>query len=49
MTKTTKKTKQKEEKKEVLTKEDFLKALKKATRPLKPKVSPSKEKSKTSE
>lgn len=32
----------------VLTKEDFLKALKKATRPLKPKASHGKGKSKTS-
>lgn len=41
--------KQKDEKKEVFTKEDFLKALKKATRPLTRKVSPSKGKKKTSE
>jgi len=37
------------EKKEVFTKEDFLKALKKATRPLTPKASRGKGKSKTSE
>jgi hypothetical protein len=41
--------KKKEEKKEVLTKEDFLKALKKASRPLKPKASRGKGKKKTSE
>ena len=41
--------KPKEQKKEVFTKEDFLKALKKATRPLKPKASRGKEKTKTSE
>ena len=38
----------KEEKKEVLTKEDFMKALRKATRPL-TRVLPSKGKKKTSE
>jgi hypothetical protein len=42
-------TKTKNEKKEVFTKEDFLKALKKATRPIQPKASPSKGKKKTSE
>ena len=42
------KNKELEEKKEVLTKEDFLKALKKATRPLSPKPSRGKGKSKTS-
>ena len=36
-------------KEEVFTKEDFFKALKKATRPLKPKVSHGKGKKKTSE
>ena len=46
--KTDKQTKKKDERKEVFTKEDFLKALKKATRPIRPKVSPSKGKSKTS-
>lgn len=46
---TRKQTKKKDEKKEVLTKEDFLKALKKATRPIPPKALPSKGKSKTSE
>lgn len=35
--------------KSVFTKDDFLKALKKATRPIKPKASPSKGKKKTSE
>jgi len=40
---------QEEKKEEVFTKEDFFKALRKATRPLKPKVSRVKEKSKTSE
>jgi len=44
-----KKPEKKEQKKEVLTKEDFLKALKKATHPILPKVSRGKEKSKTSE
>lgn len=39
----------KDEKKEVFTKEDFLKALKKATRPILPKASRGKGKSKTSE
>ena len=47
--KNTKKKRPKEVKKEVFTKEDFLKALKKATRPITRKVSPSKGKSKTSE
>jgi hypothetical protein len=41
--------KQPKEKKEAFTKEDFLKALKKATRPLVRKASRGKEKSKTSE
>ena len=41
--------KKQEEKKEVFTKEDFLKALKKATRPLKPKASHGKGKKKTSD
>jgi hypothetical protein len=41
--------KQKDEKKEVFTKEDFLKALKKATRPILPKASRGKGKKKTSE
>ena len=40
--------KAKDEKKEVFTKEDFLKALKKATRPIQPKASRGKGKSKTS-
>jgi len=48
-TKEEKQTKQKEGKKQVFTKEDFLKALKKATRPIRPKASPSKGKSKTSD
>jgi len=43
------KTKVNEQKKEAFTKEDFLKALKRATRPIKQKVSPSKGKKKTSE
>ena len=47
--KTSKQTKQKDEKEEVFTKEDFFKALKKATRPLKPKASRGKGKRKTSE
>lgn len=40
--------KKKVEQKKVFTKEDFLKALKKATRPIQPKVSHRKGKSKTS-
>ena len=39
----------KDEQKEVFTKEDFLKSLKKATRPILPKVSRGKGKRKTSE
>jgi len=46
-TKTTLKTKTSSEK-DVFTKEDFLKALRKATRPLSPKPSPEKVKPKTS-
>jgi hypothetical protein len=50
MTKKIQQTKKKEQKKEeIFTKEDFLKALKKATRPITRKVSPSKGKKKTSE
>ena len=41
--------KKEEKKEEALTKEDFLKALKKATRPITPKASHGKGKSKTSE
>lgn len=44
-----KETKQKEEKKEVLTKEDFMRALKKVTRPIQPKASREKGKKRTSE
>lgn len=43
------KKKERESQKEVFTKEDFLKALKKATRPLLPKASRGKGKKKTSE
>ncbi len=40
--------KKQKDNKEVFTKEDFLEALKKATRPIAPKASPVKEKRKTS-
>lgn len=42
-------TKKDKKKEEAFTKEDFLKALKKATRPIQPKVSRGKGKSKTSD
>ena len=45
----TKKKEKQTKQKEVLTKEDFLKALKKATRPILPKASRGKGKLKTSE
>jgi hypothetical protein len=48
-TKTTKKQKTTPKKEVVLTKDEFLQTLKKVTRPISPKVSPSKEKSGTSE
>lgn len=49
MTKQTQPKKKTPSEKSVLTKEDFLKALKKATRPIQPKASHGKGKSKTSE